>query len=144
MTALAPGPADRLLCAISHPDASDVLRLADGGEDVTWSAATYVGTRFDARLTNDEERQMPRAEFRFANVGRVLSDWLNQTGGGMGGQIALTAIDAADAVRWSVTLDVLGSILSDDGVRVQLGYDLLLGRPAVTERYDPDTAPGLF
>lgn len=144
MSAIAPGPPETLLCEISHPSASETVRLADGGGNFVFGGNTYLGTRFDARLVNDEEQQMPRAEFRFANIGRALSDWLNETGGGQGATITLRAVGASGAVVWEVTLDVLGSILGDDGVRAQLGYDLLLGRPAVTERYDPETVPGLF
>ena len=38
----------------------------------------------------------------------------------------------------------IASISSGQSVEIGLGYDPLLGRPAVALRYDPQTAPGLF
>jgi len=51
---------------------------------------------------------------------------------------------AGAAPEWEIVLDVIGIAGDSLKVTVSLGFDPLLGRPAVADRYDPQTAPGLF
>ena len=131
---------------IVHPDSPAAVRLINDGVSRTIDGARYVRSRFDARLADDVERRAPRAEIVIGNVGRAMSQWLELTGGGAGGTARVLQVLAVDdsAIEWELTLDIAGTSADSGRVIMQLGFDPLLGRPAVAMRYDPETAPGLY
>ena len=141
-------PRNRILtCAeFRHPDLSAPLRAVNDTEDRVVAGETYTATRFEAKLADDAKRRAPRAEISVGNVGRALSRFVEESGGGAGGTVRLFQVLDVDGARpdWELTLDVMGITGDSANVRVSLGFDPLLGRPAVALRYDPQTAPGLF
>ena len=66
--------------------------------------------------------------------------------GGPGATARMMQVLARDGapVEWEMTLDVTEVSIDSARVTVKLGFDPLLGRPAVLPRYDPRTAPELF
>ncbi len=146
---LASTPGVRLVTGIEvrHPAAPTPIRLVDDTEPITIAGETYLASRFEARLADDVDRRAPTAEVAIGNTGRDMSDWLELTGGGADGTVRIFQIirgpgDAPEP-EWELTLDVVGASATDTVV-LTLGFDPLLGRPAVALRYDPQTAPGLF
>ena len=141
-------PRNRILtCAeFRHPDLSAPLRAVNDTEDRVVAGETYTATRFEAKLADDAKRRAPRAEISVGNVGRALSRFVEESGGAAGGTVRLFQVLAVDGAHpnWELTLDIMGITGDSANVRVSLGFDPLLGRPAVALRYDPQTAPGLF
>ena len=141
-------PRERILTCVefSHPAIAAPARLVNDTEDRVVEGQTYTATRFEAKLADDAKRRAPRAEIAVGNVGRVLHDWVERSGGGAGGTARIfQVIDIPGAIpEWDLELDIVGIAGDSANVTVSLGFDPLLGRPAVALRYDPQTAPGLF
>ncbi|MDE2904716.1 MAG: DUF1833 family protein, partial [Acidobacteriota bacterium] len=131
---------------LRHPAISAPARLVNDTESRVVDGETYVATRFEAKLADDVKRRAPRAEISVGNVGRELSAWVEQSAGGAGGTARLfQVIDLPGAnADWELELDIAGISGDSAKVTISLGFDPLLGRPAVALRYDPQTAPGLF
>ncbi|MDD9993220.1 MAG: DUF1833 family protein [Rhodospirillales bacterium] len=141
-------PERRLLTAleIAHPAIADPVRVVNDTIERIIEGNRYVALRFDARLADDVEGQAPQAELAIDNVGRVLTQWVEATGGGVGATVrVMQVLDIDDPpVEWEVTLDIAGMAVDQERVTARLGFDPLLGRAAVTLRHDPQTSPGLF
>ncbi len=143
----ASSPRKRVLTAIeiTHPATLQPVRLVNDTRNARIDGQTYTACRFEARLSNDEAQRAPRAEIAIGNVGRQINDWVELTGGGAGGEVRIMQLlEGANEVDWEMTMDLAGMSQSSEVVTATLGFDPLLGRPAVAIRYDPQTAPGLF
>lgn len=143
-------PSERVVTALEvrHPDIEDPVRIVHDTEPLTLDGESFIPLAFRARLAADVEGRVPAAELVMDNVGRSLMRWVDAAQGGAGATVrvmqALVPAAGAATVEWEVTMDVLGVRSDQRHVTVRLGYDPLLGRPAVVPRYDPQTAPGLF
>ncbi|MYE01464.1 MAG: DUF1833 domain-containing protein [Alphaproteobacteria bacterium] len=144
----ATAPTQRILTAIEldHASASSPRRMVNDGRAWTIGGRRFEAARFEAVLVDDEESRAPQAEVRIANTGRALVEWIDSVGGGVGVTVRALQALAVDnaAVEWELTMDVVGVSIRTNLVHVRLGFDPLLGRPAVETRYDPQAAPGLF
>ena len=131
---------------ITHPEADAPIRLVDDGEDLVIDGVTYLAARFEAQTVGDGGQRAPRGQLLIGNVGRQVSRWIEDAGGGAGGQARVMDVlvfGGEGTVEWELTMDI-ASIATEENVQLGLGFDPLLGRPAVAMRYDPQTAPGLF
>ena len=144
----AAAPAERVLTCVElrHPAAIAPVRLVNDTESRTVSGETYVRSRFEVQLADDLERRSPRAQLVVGNVGRDIQQWVELIGGGAGGTARVFEVIAIDGAEpeWEMTLDLAGVVTDSAHVTASLGFDPLLGRPAVALRFDPQTAPGLF
>ena len=146
---IANAPRRPILTALElrHPTAASPRRMVNDGRAWTIGGARFEASRFEAKLIDDAKHKAPQAEIRIANTGRDLAQWIESVGGGTGATVrVLQALSGgADlSVEWELTLDVVGVSIRTNLVHVRLGFDPLLGRPAVETRYDPQAAPGLF
>lgn len=147
----ATAPINRLVAGIElrHPLAGGPIRAVNYEGDLVIGGETYVGTRFDLTLASDRARQAPQAQLAVANVGRGFSNWIESVRGGAGGTVRMFEVlvgaggEVAAEVEWEMEMD-MADIESGDFVVVKLGFDPVMGRPAVAMRFDPTTAPGLF
>lgn len=140
-------PDDVILTAleITHPALISPVRVINDQENRTIDGETYVALRFDARLADDVEGQVPRAELVIDNVGRPLVQWIEAAGGAAGATVrAMQLVAGADDVEWDVTVKAAEIHVGQTQIRVTLGYEFLLGRRAVRVRHDPETSPGIF
>ena len=131
---------------IGHPAVAEPVRVINDTVGRRIEGHDYVALRFDARLADDVDGQVPQAELAVDNVGRALTQWIEATGGGIGATVrVMLVLDIDDPpVEWEVTLDVAGMAVDQERVTARLGFDPLLGRAAVALRHDPQTSPGLF
>ncbi|MDE0716309.1 MAG: DUF1833 family protein [Rhodospirillaceae bacterium] len=142
--ALAPERRILTCIEISHPAADATLYMVDDAQPVTIGGQEYLAARFEAKAGDDVDRRAPRGQIVIGNVGRVVSDWVDEADGGTGGTARIFEIlEGAAAPDWEIEMDIAG-VHTGEVVTVTLGFDPLLGRPAVALRYDPQTAPGLF
>jgi len=133
---------------VEHDDLDEPVRVVDDTADLEMDGHAYTALRFDARLADDPEDQAPRAQVAIDNVGRLLTQPVHDTAGGLGATITLMEVllvpGADPVVEWEQTLEVASSSIDQTSVVLGLGFDPLLGRPAVRPRHDPDVSPGLF
>ena len=147
IAANAVAPDDDVLEALvlTHPVMAAPVRVVNDAEDHIIGGQTYTGLRITVVWPDQSENSRPRARLAVDNVGYVLTQWIELARGLTGGQAQLIrALASTGAVEQSVTLDVSGASIDRDVVVVDLGFGLTLGAPAVTLRWTPTTAPGLF
>ena len=142
-------PAARIVQAveIEHPDLAEPLRCVNDVADLELGGATYAAVPFQLRLADDPENQAPRAEIRIDNVGRLLTAPIEDTSGGRGAMLRVSEVlvgDGRAAVEWTQRIGVTHASVDERHVVLRLGFERLLGRPAMHVRHDPTTSPGLF
>ena len=143
----ASSPASQLLGIVTlrHPSVADPVRLINDPADRVIGGDTYLASRFELRLIDESEGRAPTASIEIANIGRPLFSWIEETQGGVGGTATIGEVLAAtDTIAWEITLDLQAPVVETDRIGWQIGFDPILGRPAVAVRFDPATAPGLF
>ncbi len=140
----ASAPRDVLLTAIelNHPLLPTPARAIRDTASHTIEGNEYAPVYFEVKWADQVEGESPRVEVVVDNVGEALTQWVDISRGGRGATMRLMHV-LNDVVQWDQTVDVIRARTADV-VRIELGWDILLDGPAVTWRYDMDTAPGLF
>lgn len=135
-----------LLLEITHLDLSQPIRVVNDNQNLESNGDLFVAMAFRAALPDDMENQMPRAQLAVDNIGRELTDWLDQSGGGEGAQVRMMQVlrSAPDVIEWEVTLDLSNVRMNMLEVTGELGFEDLLNKPGIPMTYRPDTAPGLY
>ena len=139
-------PASLTLLEFEHPDLADPLRLVNDTQDLVSNGNTYQRLRFAARKPSQQEGQQPTAVI---DIGRVdtLVDIIDRTNGAEGATANLLEIARAepDDIKFEFRgLQVVGIQATSERISIRLGLPNTLNRPAVTKRFEPSTAPGLF
>lgn len=134
------------LLEITHPQLGSPVRIARDAQDVVSNGNTYIGLAFDIQLPEDLAQSLPRAPIRIDNVGRELTQWIDQSKGGKGAQVRVMQVmrDDPDTIEYDVTLDLLNVRQNGAHVIGELGYEDTLNLPALAETYRPDNIPGIF
>ena len=135
-----------LLLEISHPGLTTPIRVVNDMQDLVSNALTYTALPFRARLPDDLEQGLPRAELSVDNIGKELVQWLEASGGGQGASCRMMQVmrSAPNVIEFEITLDLTNLHMSATEVSGTLGFENLLDRPACTWVYKPEVAPGLF
>ena len=139
-------PAPLTLLEFYHPDLVSPLRLVNDTENIISNGNTYQRLRFSARRPNQQEGQQPSAVI---DVGRIdtLVDIIDRTNGAAGATVKLMEVSRAepDEVKLELgNLQVVDIKVTNERISLTLGMPNTLNRPAVTQRFEPNTAPGLF
>ncbi len=138
---------------ITHPAIQYPLRVINDTHDAVIDGELYIRSSFRVRTIDDVKGQIPSAVIEIANAGAVLNQWIERAHGGAHAQVALMQVHRPDpsdlanqpiSVEWSQVVDVQSIHVDNQRVQASLGYDPLLGRPAVSIQYDPHSAPGVF
>lgn len=140
------GEALLLLVEISHPDLGAPVRVVQDNQDLVHQGNLFVAFDFRIDLPDDQDKQTATAKIDLDNIGRELTQWLEESGGGEDAQVRIVQVSRADpdVVEWEATLDLTNVLMDVPRIGGELGYEDLLNRPGVRLRYDPRTAPGLF
>lgn len=135
-----------LLLEISHPGLGTPIRVVNDLQDLVSNALTYTALPFRAKLPDDLEQGLPRAELSIDNIGKELVQWLEASGGGQGASCRMMQVmrSAPNVIEFEITLDLTNLHMSATEVSGTLGFENLLDRPACTWIYKPEVAPGLF
>lgn len=134
------------LIEIMHPGLTVPARFANDTVDIVVEGNTFVACRFDVTLPDDQGEQVPSARIEVDNVGRELTYWLEASGGGKGAKCRLIMVlrSSPSNLEFDMTMDLAGLAITNERVAGDLGFKNTLMQPAVTVRYDPTTAPGVF
>lgn len=139
-------PASLVLLEFHHPDLVSPLRLVNDTQDIVSNGNTYQRLRFSARRPSQQEGQQPTA---IVDIGRVdtLVDVIDRTNGAEGATVRLMEVSRAepDDIKFEFGgLQVVGISATHERISLRLGLPNTLNRPAVTQRFEPKTSPGLF
>lgn len=107
---------------------------------------TFTAMDFDIQLPDDIQGRLPRAPIRIDNVGRELTQWIDESKGGRGAQVRVMQVmrDDPDTLEYDVTMDLLGVRQNGAFVTGELGFQDTLNLPALAASYRPDNTPGIF
>ncbi len=139
-------PATVTLLEFVHPDLVEPFRLANDVEDFVSNGYTYHRARFVARKPSEQEGQQPSASIAFDRID-ALVDVIDQTNGADGATVNLLEVARSepDDVKFAFRgLEVVGIQATAREIVFRLGLPNTLNRPAVRQRFEPATAPGLF
>lgn len=135
------------LIEITHPDLPTVVRLANFNEDIVSNGNTYLATAFDAEWPSDKSSgESPKAKLIFDNIGRSLTQWIENTCGGRCAEVTLiiTTKSNPDYRALELCLDVNSVCMTCERIEVNLSYDNIFNKKAVQTRHDECHSPGLF
>lgn len=145
---LATSADEPLLAAIEiiHPDLEVPARFVNDTTDITIAGNTFFACRFDLSLPDDKDEQVPQARLEVDNIGRELTQWLEESQGGKGAKCRMLMVlrSNPDNLEFDMTLDLTGLGITNFRVSGDLGFKNTLMQSAVAVRYDPSTSPGIF
>lgn len=120
---------------------NDTVDLAPGP-----GGATFTALGFRVTLPDDAEGRVPKARISIDNIGRELTQWLEAAAGGEGSEVRIMQVmrAAPTVVEWEITMELTNVNVDTWQVSGELGFDDLLGKPAVLLTYRPETTPGVF
>lgn len=137
-----------LLAAIEilHPDLAVPARFVNDTVDILIEGNKFFACRFDLDLPDDQDEQEPEAKLEVDNVGRELTQWLEQSQGGKGAKCRILMVlrSSPDTLEFDMTLDLTGLEINNFRVSGRLGFKNTLKQTAVAVRYDPTSTPGIF
>lgn len=145
---LATSADEPLLAAIeiTHPGLEVPARFVNDTLDILIEGNTFFACRFDLTLPDDQDEQVPQARLEVDNIGRDLTQWLEQSQGGAGAKCRIIMVlrSAPSNIEFDMTLDLTGLEITNFRVTGVLGFKNTLMQSAVTVRFDPSTTPGVF
>jgi len=135
-----------LLLEINHPDLSMPIRVVNGFEDIISNGENYIATHFDFEMPSDKNGEEARANLVIDNVGRALTQWIEQSCGIRCGEIVfkLTTKSCPDEISTEYCFDVISVCMDCNVIKITLGYDNILNKRAVQTVFNECTAPGLI
>ena len=131
---------------ISHQALVEPARFVNDRQDLISNGKTYVAAAFKLSLIDDKEKELPKAQISFANIGKSLVDWIDRSAGGQGARIRILIIyrKRPDILEVDQECDLLNLSLDMVQINGTLAFDDMLGKPAVNIRYTTKEAPGLI
>ncbi|AYD65298.1 DUF1833 domain-containing protein [Achromobacter sp. B7] len=145
---LATSADEPLLIAIEilHAELEVPARFVNDTSDIEIEGNKFFACRFDLTLPDDQDEQVPEARLEVDNIGRELTQWLERSQGGKGAKCRTLMVLRSNPgnLEFDMTMDLAGLEISNLRVNGSLGFKNTLMQSAVTVRYDPSTAPGVF
>jgi len=134
------------LLEITHPQLATPVRLVNDTEDLIHNSNTYFACAFRVHIPEDVSKVVPQAPLVIDNIGRELTQFLEQSFGGRGAQVTIKQVmrDTPTIIEQEYILSLLNVKQTMLEVTGQLGYENYLDVPALTALYTPEAAPGLF
>jgi hypothetical protein len=135
-----------VLLEIRHPQLAVPVRVVNDTQNIVVEGNEFIACAFDVTLPDDSDNQVPQARLEIDNIGRELTQWLEQSGGGAGATCRFIQVmrSTPNLIEYDITLDLTGLSMDQTKVSGTLGYVDFLNQPAVTVYYRPETAPALF
>ena len=146
VNAVSAGEFPLVLLEIDRDDLVTPIRVVNDATDITHNGNVFTGLPFEISLPDDPEQGMPQAELSIVNVGRVLSDFIENADWTKETTAKLIQVmrSSPNVAEWSITMIMSDIQMNSMSITAKLGFEDLLGSPAVTLKFSPTVAPGLF
>ncbi len=134
------------LVLIDHPSFSGGIRLVEDTRDWSIGGVNFTGLPMRLKLPQDVAGEATRAQLAIDNIGRDILAELEHLppGAALEVEIRIVSRKTPTKIEWSYIAGGSNATADIDFVTLSLGDDELLRGNAVTLRYDPTTAPGIF
>lgn len=135
-----------ILLELNHDDLASPLRVVNDRADVTHQSEVYQKFAFRFSFPTDPENGVSEAHLELDNVGRELMTWIESADWNNPTTVTITQImrTAPDVAEYQFTMNLSNIKATQYTISGRLGYEEILGAPAIRLRYSPETAPGLF
>lgn len=139
------------LIRITHPQLAVPARYVRDSQNLVIThpvhgVEEYFAAWFDVMMPDDVSGKLPRAPIRFDNIGRELTQWIDQSKGGKGAQMEVMQVmrEAPAVIEADIVCDLVRVHQNPAFIIGEIGYEDTLNQPALSATYRPDTAPGIF
>lgn len=135
-----------LFLEITAPSFGETLRIVNDTQNWTSNGLEYIGVPFGFKLPDDVSGQTPRAVLTMDNVGRGITDDLEQWQPGELITAKLLISDRADpdTIERTLFIPMTGISVSGTTATAQCGVDYLMRQQSVRLRQTPFVTPGIF
>ncbi|MGV0982337.1 MAG: DUF1833 family protein [Polynucleobacter sp.] len=124
---------------------SNKVRLVNDSDDFVIGGVRYVSAAFRLRMPDDVERQNPAGDLRLAIQSRELVKFVENTNGAQGATIRLLlARRSTPTIEFEIAMEFTSITIGPGIVTGSIGFTNLNNRASLNQRYDSDTARGLF
>lgn len=146
VNAVSAGESPLDLIEVTHPLLAAPIRYVNDLQSITVQGEVFEACRFDVVLPNDEDGVTPQATLQITNVGREMGMVLEDTRGLSGCECRLMQVlrSTPDVIEYDLTMGLYGLKATMQTVSGTLGFPNTMDIPAVTVRYTPEIAPGLY
>lgn len=136
-----------LVCIeIRHPFISDVIRIVNDSDNLISNGNTYLPMGFEFKRHDDVENELPRCTVTFQNIGRLLTKWVDASGGGKMASFDMLLIRRKNPnfVEERISFEVGQCNVTTEIVGFELIIQNNLRKRAINYMYDLKRAEGLF
>lgn len=135
-----------VLIEINRDDLALPIRLANYTANVAHGGNNFIQCPFNVGLPDEPEQGLPRATLSIDNVGRVLTQWIDNCDWSKPTYCKIIQVLPSDpnTEEWSIEMEMTDVEMNSLQVTARLGFEDLFGSPSVTMKYTPTTSPGLF
>ena len=135
-----------ILLEITHAGLVTPVRVVNDTQNLTSNGNEYIACAFRCTLPDDFENQLPKATLSVDNVGKELMYWIETSAGGYGAKAHFMQVmrSRPNQIEWEITINLSNVKATVKEVSGDLSFDNIFTRPAISMRYDPFTAPGIF
>lgn len=121
------------------------VRLVNDTDDIVVNGTRYVSAAFHLRLPDDIDRQNPTGDLRLAIASREVVKLVENTNGAQGATIRLLLTRrSAPTIEYDISMEFSQITIAPGVVSGSIGFTNLNARASLNQRYDSDTAKGLF
>lgn len=131
---------------IRHPFISEPIRIVNDSQKLISNGYTYLPMGFRLKRHDDIEGELPKCTIYFQNVGRILTKWVDASGGGSKAtfNILLIRRSSPDLIEENITFEIQNAITTTQEIAFTLIIQNNLIKRAVNYFFDKKRAPGLF
>lgn len=131
---------------IRHPFISEPIRLVNDSDKLISNGETYLPMPFEIKKQDDIEGELPKISLAVPNVGRILTRWVDSSGGGNGATFDFLLIRRSnpDVIEEQISLGVDTVNITQENVQFNLIIQNNLVKRAIRWFFDIKRAPGLF
>jgi hypothetical protein len=144
--AVSAGEFPLVLLEINRSDLVTPIRIVNDATDLTHNGNLFTGLPFEITLPDDPEYGMPQAQLSIMNVGKELTTFIEDADWTIETTATLTQVirSSPNVAEWSITMIMSDIQMNSMSITAKLGFEDLLGVPAVTLKFSPTNAPGLY
>lgn len=135
-----------LFLEVSAASFNETLRIVNDTHNWTSNGLEYIGVPFGFKLPEDVSGQTPRAVLTLDNIGRGISDDLENLRpyDVVKAKLMISDRSDPDVIERSYIMPITQVSVNSRTASAQCGYDAVMRQQAVRVRYNLFTAPGVF
>lgn len=136
-----------LVCIeIVHPFLLETIRLVNDSNKLISNGETYLPIPFEIKMNDDIEGELPKVTLSVQNVGRLLTKWVDASGGAKNSTFDVLIIRRSqpNVIEERLSLGVDNVKTTTERIQFNLIIQNNLIKKSMRYIYDINRSPGLF